>query len=157
MADFTADRGLATFPVFKPQGDGALGCAYGTYNITANPTPTDVGTMCRVPSGATVVMGWVYGDDLDTGVETLDFDVGWNVTSAEAADPDGFGNFGVVTGDAVTGIKPEVSIWMPLGGVLRTAGPKTFSAETEISVTFNAAAAAGGTGFLTVVVLYLVP
>lgn len=157
MADFTALRAVASFPVFKPSGAGIMGCAFGTFTIAANPTAADIGSYCKVPRNAIVVGGEVYGDDIDTGTEALDFDVGWLANDDEVADPDGFGNFGVITGDAVVGIKPEVSIWMPLGGVLRTAGPKTFTAETTIAVTFNVAANAGGTGQLTVVAHYLVP
>ena len=44
---------------------------------------------------------------------------------------------------------------MPFGGVMRTAGPKLFTAETTIQVEANAAAATGGTGVLTVVVHYI--
>ena len=157
MADFTTTRAVAGFPVFQAHASGLLCCSYGTFTLAANPTIADIGTYCKVPRNATVVDGVIYGDDLDTGVETLDIDVGWAANDTEVADPDGFGNFGVVSGDPVTGINPVASIWMPLGGVLRTAGPKTFTAETSLTVTFNAAAATGGTGQLTLVAYYLTP
>lgn len=157
MADFTTTRAVAGFPVFRPSGAGLLGCAFGTFTIAANPTAADIGSMCKLPRNATVVDGVIYGDDLDTGVETLDFDVGWAANDTEVADPDGFGNFGIVAGDPVTGINPVASIWMPLGGVLRTAGPKTFTAETTLTVTFNVAAATGGTGQLTLAAYYVTP
>jgi hypothetical protein len=112
--------------------------------------------MCKIPKNAVVVMGWVYGDDLDTNAsETLDMDVGWAGNGTDAADPDGFGNLGVWTGDASVHV-PVVSIYYPLQGVLFSAGPKKFSAETTIQVEANAAAATGGTGTLTVVVLYFI-
>ena len=41
-------------------------------------------------------------------------------------------------------------------GVLLTAGPKTFTAETSIIITFNVAAATGGTGQLSANVYYVV-
>lgn len=156
MADIASVRAAADFPVFQPTGAGIMGAAYGTFNILTNPTAADILTECKVPP-CTVIGGEVYGADLDTNAtETLDFDVGWAANGAEAADPDGFGNFGIVTGDAVVGIKPEVGIWMPLGGVLRTAGPQAFTRETTIQVVFNVAAATGGTGFLTVVIKFIV-
>lgn len=152
----TTTRAAATFPVFKPAGAGALGFAYGVYEIAANVEDGDIFEMCRVPKNAVVIDGFVRADDLDTGIETLDMDIGWASNGTDAADPDGFGNLGVWTGDAVTGIKPEAQIHYPFNGVLKD-GPKTFVAETVIQVEANAAAATGGTGTLYVGVYYIVP
>lgn len=135
---------------------GNLKVAVGTIEIAANVEDGDIFEMCKLPAGAVVVMGWVYGDDLDTGIEALDMDVGWAANGEESADPDGFGNLGVWSGDAVTDIKPEVSIYYPFGGVLRATGPQLFTAETTIQVEANVAAATGGTGTLTVVALYFI-
>lgn len=156
MATLTADRGATTFPVYAGSV-GNLRVAYGTYTLAANPTAADIIQFCKVPGGATVLGGWVQAADIDTGTEELDIDIGWQANGSDAADPDGFGNFGVLTGDAITGIKPEVGIYMPLGGVLFTAGPKTFALDTTIAGTVNVDAQAGGTGQITVVVFYLVP
>ena len=131
--------------------------AYGIYTIAAVVEDGDIFEMCKLPSGAVVVDGVFYGDDIDTGTEALDMDIGWAANGTDAADPDGFGNLGLLSGDAVTDIKPEASLWYPLGGVLRTAGPKTFSAETTIQVEANTASNAGHTGVITVVVYYTVP
>ena len=152
----TATRAASTFPVFTPAGGGAVGFAYGIYELAANVEDGDIFEMCRVPEGATVVDGFVRADDLDTGTEALDMDVGWAANGSDAADPDGFGNLGVWTGDAVAGVKPEVMVWMPLNGVLKD-GPKTFARETIIQVEANAAANAGGTGTLYVGVYYITP
>jgi|DEB0MinimDraft_3_1074331.scaffolds.fasta_scaffold00186_6 hypothetical protein len=153
----TATRAASTFPV---AGDGMAGnvkVAIGTYELAANVEDGDIFEMCKVPANAVVFNGRVYADDLDTNAtETLDMDVGWAANGTDAADPDGFGNLGVWTGDAVAGVKPEVGINMPLGGVLMTAGAKKFSAETTIQVEANAAAATGGTGTLTVWVQYFI-
>lgn len=156
MATLTATRAASTFPVFQPQGSGALAVAYGSYTLTANPTAADILKACKVPKGAVVLGGLVRGEDIDTGIEAFDFDVGWAANGVDAADPDGFGNFGVVTGDVVTEWKPEVSILLPLNGVLKS-GPVTFGAETTIQIVFNVAAAAGGTGVMWVQVWYVVP
>jgi hypothetical protein len=151
-----ATRAASTFPVSAHGFGSNLKVAYGTYSVAANVEAGDIFSMCKVPKGSTVVMGWVYGADLDTGTEAMDIDVGWAATADEATDVDGFGNFGVWSGDAVTDVKPEVSVWYPFGGVLRTAGPKTFTAEATIQLYANVAANAFTAGVLTVVVLYAV-
>lgn len=151
----TATRAASTFPVAKPVGAGILCVAYGTYNVAANVEDGDIFEMCRVPAGATVIGGYLQADDLDTGIETLDLDIGWAANGDEIADPDGFGNLGVLTGDVSVHL-PVAGIYVPLAGVLQTAGPKTFNAETLIQVEANAAAATGGTGYMTLVVHYVV-
>ena len=151
----TSTRAAAGFPVAEPVLAGVLCVAHGTYEIAANVEDGDIFEMCKIPAGALILDGVMYGDDLDTNAtETLDLDLGWAANGAEAADPDGLGNFGVVTGDAVAGYKPEVGIRLPLGGVMLTGGPQLFTKETTIQVEANAAAATGGTGTLTVVIYY---
>lgn len=154
MATLTALRAAANFPVAGHGFGGNLKIAWGTYTLTANPTAADIIRFCRLPAYATVVGGVFYGADIDTGTETLDIDIGWEDNGTDAADPDGFGNFGVLSGDVITELIPVAGIWRPLQGVLLTAGPKTFSAETIISGTVNAAANATGTGVLSVNVYY---
>ena len=160
MTTFTATRAAATFPVSKFSGSGVLQCAYGTYEVATNPVAADVYEMCRVPAGAVVVGGWLYGDDLDTNAtETLDLDIGWAGNGVEAADPDGFGNLGTLTGDAfATGnVALVAGLMIPLQGVLLTTGPQAFSAETVIQLTTITTAGTGGTGTLSLVVYYVVP
>lgn len=156
MATLTATRAGDSFPVFTPTGAGILCRAYGTITLAANPAQNDVLEFCKVPAGATVTGGWVMAADIDTGTEALDIDIGWLANGNEVADTDGFGNMGVLTGDAVTEYKPEVGTLRPLAGVLLSAGPKTFAVETTIAGLVNAAANAGGTGQITVMVDYLV-
>lgn len=153
---FKSTRSKLGFPVAGIGDAMNLKVATGTYEIAANPTAGDVYQLCRVPANAVVIMGWLYGDDLDTGAETLDMDIGWAANGTEALDADGFGNLGVWTGDATTDVKPEASIMYQFGGVLRTTGPQKFSAETIIQATCNVTAATGGTGTLTAVVLYFI-
>lgn len=153
---FQATRAKAPFPVAGAGPGMNLKVATGTFEIASVVEVGDTYEMCKLPAGAVVVMGWVYGDDIDTGTETLDMDVGWKANATEVADPDGFGNLGVWTGDATVDVKPEVSIWYPFGGVLRTAGPKKFTAETTIQLTAVAASNAGHVGTVTVVALYFI-
>ena len=155
----TATRAAATFPVFKASGAGILCAAYGTYEVAANVEDGDIFEMCRIPGGSTIVGGWVLADDLDTGTEALDMDVGWAANGGsgtyDSADPDGLGNLGVWTGDAITGIKPEVGTYIPFGGVMLNGDLPTFTRETVIQVEANVAAATFAAGALSVVVLYV--
>jgi hypothetical protein len=154
MATLTAARARSTFPVAGHGMGGNLKVAWGTYTLAANPTAADIIEFCRVPAYATVLGGYLMGADIDTGTEAFDMDIGWAANGTEAADPDGFGNFGVISGDTITELIPVAGIYRPLQGVLLTAGPQTFSAETVIQGVVNAPANAGGTGVLTVVVFY---
>ena len=158
MATLTATRAAANFPVGGFAGANVLNMAYGTYTLAANPTAADILKACKVPADASVLFGWVRGQDIDTGTGVLDFDVGWPANAGSGvgatADPDGFGNFGALNGTAVTNYLPEGGILLPLNGTL-AAGPVSFDAETTIQIVFNVAANAGGTGVLTVVVGYV--
>lgn len=152
MTTFAGDRDNA--PIHGHGFGGNVKVAFNTYTIAANPTDGDIYVRVNVPAGATVFGGWLQAADLDTnGTETLDIDVGWAATADEIADPDGFGNFGVLTGDASVHL-PVAGIYLPLAGVLQSAGPKTFSAAATIQAECNATAATGGTGQITLVVLY---
>lgn len=158
MTTSTATRAASTFPVFRPTGSGVVCAAYGQLEVTANPAASDVFEMCRVPKNAVVIGGWIRSDDLDTNAtETLDIDVGWAANGVDAADPDGFGNLGVMGTDTVAGVKPEAGYNYLLGGVLITEGPKQFSAETVITINVVAQAATFAAGTLSLVVLYVVP
>lgn len=157
MATFTATRAASTFPVTAITG-GVMNVQHGSIEVSANPVAADIYEMCRVPKGAVVVGGYIYSDDLDTNAtETLDLDIGWLANGTDAADPDGFGNLGVLGTDTVAGIKPESGYQYPFGGVLITDGPKSFAAETVIAVTCVATAATFAAGTLSLVVYYYVP
>ena len=157
MATLSAARAASTLPVFRPTGAGLVCAAYGAYTLAANPTAADIIEFCRVPAGAVVVGGWLMGADLDTNAtETFEINLGWAANGDEVADPDGFGDLGVSTGDVSVHLG-AAGLYYPLQGVLMTAGPKTFNAETIIQGTVVATAATGGTGVLTLVVLYVVP
>lgn len=157
MATFTSTQ-VASGRAFYPQvGDPGVITAYGSISVDANPVDGDIYELVKIPAGATVVGGYLYADDLDTNAtETLDMDIGWAANGSDAADPDGFGNLGVWTGDAITGIKPEVGNYFVLGGVLFTTGPQTFAKETTIQVEANATAATFAAGKMWVVVHYVI-
>jgi len=156
MATFTATRAASTFPVPSISvPTGVLQVAWGVYSLAANPTANDVIEFCRVPKGATVIGGWLQGVDIDTNAtETFDIDLGWAANGVESADTDGFGNFGVQTGDASVHL-PVAGIYLPFANIIQTPGFVTFSAETKIIGTVIATAATGGTGVLKTVVLFV--
>jgi hypothetical protein len=151
----TAAQAATGKPVHGHGFGGNAKVAWGTYNIAAATADGDIIQLCRVPAGATVVGGWLIGQDIDTGTETWDADFGWAANGDEVGNPAGFGNFGVISGDAIDG--NEAGIFRMLGGVIRSAGPKTFNAETVLQLEVNAAANATGTGQITVIVFYVMP
>lgn len=155
MATLTGTRAASTFPVGGAASKGVLQVAWGTYTFTANPTIADVIEFCKVPAGATVIGGFYQGADIDTGTETFDMDIGWAANGTDVADPDGFGNFGVQDGDVVAQFRPVAGIYYPFINIIQDSGFKTFAAETKIIGTVVAAAAAGGTGTVKVVVYYV--
>lgn len=120
-------------------GKSNLSMAWGLYEIAAALSSADTITFFQLPAGSTVFGGWLKGDDLDTGIETLEIDIG------DSGDTDRFLNSGVLTGDAVTGTKPEAGISISLFGTLKD-GPHTYTSATNIIGTITAAAATGGTG-----------
>lgn len=158
----TSTRAAATFPVFKPQGAGVVAAAFGTYEVAANVEDGDIFEMCRVPAGATIIGGWFYGDDLDTGAEALDMDLGWAANGGsgtyDSADPDGLGNLGVLTGDAFAAgnLSPVAGLVYPFSGVFADGDLPSFTKETVIQVEANAAAGTFTAGAISVVVLYVV-
>lgn len=157
MATLTAAAAASTAPVpGKPIPAGTLGVAWGYYNFTTAPTAADILDICKLPAGATVIGGFVQAADLDTNAtETLDIDVGWRANGTDAADPDGFGNFGVLTGDAVSEFRPVAGIYLPFVNVIQDSGYKTFAAETTVSVTFTGTMATLTAGTLKVVCFYV--
>jgi hypothetical protein len=155
MATVYSNRGADNFPVPQAVGGGVLNTHWGKYTYSTNLAAADVIRFLTLPARSTVIGGYLQGSDLDTGTEELDIDIGWLANGVEAADPDGFGNMGVLTGDAITELKPEAGIYRPLGGVLFTLGPQFFTAETKIVGTVIADAATLTAGQLTLVVHYV--
>lgn len=161
MTTYTATRAASTFPADGMGYSGNCKVARGIYQFTAGPAADDIVEFCRVPKGAVVIGGRFTVAKIETSTSgaAFDMDIGWAANGTDASDTDGFGNFGVASFAAVTGVKPEATFASyPLGGVLGTAGPKTFSAETKI---IGHVVASCGTTFVTgnamVEVYYVVP
>ncbi|HJQ15929.1 MAG TPA: hypothetical protein VJ859_02925 [Allosphingosinicella sp.] len=155
MATLIGPRAVASFPVGGAISAPGLNVAWGYYNATSALAQNDVIHFCRLPKGATVVMGWFQAADIDTGTEALDIDIGWLANGTDAADTDGFGNFGTLDGDAVSMFRPVAGIYYPFINIIQDSGYKTFAAETIVAGLVNTAANAGGTGMLKVVCHYV--
>ena len=157
MATLVAANAASGAPVAGASAKGVLQVAYGVYDLTTAPSTADIINMCKVPAGATVIGGYVQAADLDSNAtETLDIDAGWASNGTDAADPDGFGNFGVLTGDAVAELRPVAGIYLPLANIIQNPGYKTFAAETTCTITITAAAATFAAGAIKLVVFYVV-
>jgi len=155
MATVTGSRAASTFPVASLSAPtGVLQVAWGVYNHASNLAAATVIEYCKVPAGATVIGGFIQAVDLDTGTEELDIDFGWAANGAEVADPDGFGNMDVITGDVSVHL-PVAGIWLPFAGIIQSAGFKTFTAETTLIGTVNVDAATGGTGISKMVAYFV--
>lgn len=145
MANFNSTQAAAS--ASQGGSNSNVNVAWATREVAAAMTTSDTVTFFDLPAGATVIGGWLMGDDLDTGIETLEIDIG------DSGDTDRFLNSGVLTGDAVTGTKPEAGIFINLFGTLKD-GPHTYTSDTSVIGTVVAPAATGGTGTLTLVMLY---
>lgn len=146
-----SSRAASGFPVFGGTY-GNLRVAYGSFTLTEVPEVGDIWPLCKLPAGAVPVGGYFATTDIDTGTETLDIDLGYAANGVDVADPDYFGNFGVLTGDAITDVSPSGN-WRPVKFTAFTA----LGAITTVQAQCIAVAAAGGTGTIACVVFYDVP
>lgn len=163
MTIFIGDRAAASFPVAESHTGGAVSVAYGSYEVTINPVAADTYELCKVPAGAVILGGMFYCDDLDTGSEVMDLDLGWKANGGsgtfDSVDADGLANLGVLLGDVAA---PNLAT--AVGNVYNLAGPifgngdfPTFTAETTIQVTANVAANSFTAGAVSCYVLYTTP
>ncbi|HEU4804998.1 MAG TPA: hypothetical protein VFS91_04200 [Nitrobacter sp.] len=157
MVTLTGTRAATAFPVpGLPIPANCPGIAWGYYNVATAPSAADVINICKLPANSTVILGFIQAADLDTNAtETLDIDVGWLGNGTDAADPDGFGNFGVLTGDAVAEFRPVAGIFLPFTNIIQDSGYKTFAAETTVTITFTGAPATLTAGYIKVVIFYV--
>lgn len=131
MTTFTATRAAAGRPA--REYPSPLVTEFATIEIAANLAAGDIIEMIKVPKGATLIGGEVWGENLTTaGTSTgPDIDVGW------ASNSSALGNLGVWSAAAIAGYKPEVGYRMPLGGLLFTAGPQLMDRDRTIILTVN--------------------
>lgn len=159
----TSVRARSNFPS-NSHGFSAAGyLVWGTINIAEDPEDGDIWEMCKVPAGFLMISGALCTDDIDTGTEAVDIDLGWAANgggsttwkspwgteytnAAASADPDGLVDTGVLSGDSVPNIKSNGTNYRPI--VLPE--PLWFSNETTIQLEANAAAGTFAAGNATV-------
>jgi hypothetical protein len=140
-----SDQAGSGAPVPGSGSVGDLKVLYGSIEIATALTINSVITLFTIPKGFTPMFGWLVGDDIDTGTEALEIDIG--VTG----DADKYLNSGVITGDTATpDEKITVGIRLPLQEDLMTVKPTKVAADIDCIATIVAAANAGGTGTVTV-------
>jgi hypothetical protein len=129
---------------------------YRTMNVTAAFVGTNTLDVGYLPKGAIPVGGYWGGEDLDTGTEALDLDLGIAANGVDSADPDYFSNAGIWNGDnAITDFAFTNSV-----NVRMITGPfpvTQLGAKTLVQIVCNTAANAGGTGKIVVKIDYLTP
>lgn len=126
-------------------GDGgSVKVLIGSHTFAGAASSGDIVKMFVIPKGFTPLFGFLTGDDIDTGTEALELDVG--VTG----DTTKYLNSGVITGDTIANEKITVGIKIPLQEDLMTVKPTANTADLDCIVTVTAAANGGGTGTITV-------
>lgn len=149
---------------------GNVKAAFGVYTYGTAPSANDLFNACKLPKNSLLLWGFMATDDLDTGTETLEIDVGFTANGGGAAtltvaDGTTYTNAnsgsasatylvdsGVLTGDTVTDLMAGMN-WRPFQGI--KTGPKLFTEETTIQAKITAAANATGTGTVYILCLYL--
>ena len=143
MAAYNSDQYGVTKsqPGAGPVGD--LKVLFGTIEIGTAHSAADTINFFTAPKGFTPLYGYMVGDDIDTGTETLEIDIGIDGDSTKYLDS------GVISGDTIANEKITVGIKIPLCEELMTVKPTQFTVDTDIIGTVVAVAQAGGTGTLT--------
>ena len=124
---------------------GSVIALYGSIELSTAIIINDTINMFTAPKGFTPLYGWLVGDDIDTGTEALQLDVGISGDATKYLDS------GVITGDTIANEKITVGIKIPLQEELMTVKPTAFTADTDIIVKVTAAPNAGGTGTLSLI------
>jgi hypothetical protein len=150
---------------------GNVKAAFGVYTYAVAPSANDLINLFKLPKNALVIWGFMATDDIDTGTEALEIDVGFTANGGGAATlttydgttwtnaNDGSASAtylidsGVLTGDVMVDMLPAGMNFRPLQAI--KTGPKLFTEETVVQAKITAAAQAGGTGTVYVCCLYL--
>ena len=142
--------------------------AWGSYELTdSGPMAANsILYMCKVPKGAYITGGRIYGDQVETATATslMSVHVGINAgftgidgtvytASTATACLVSSLQIGVAAG-AVTGLKDTGRVNWPFGGLVVTNGPLLTADEALVYITFTASATTLSTGTLNVEVEY---
>ena len=157
-----------------PPGHGLMGnvkASWGVYTYGAAASANDLFNACKLPKNSLLLWGWMATDDIDSGTETLEIDLGftangggaatlatsdgttWTNANSGSASATYLIDSGVLTGDAATDHHPAGMNFRRFQAM--KTGPAFFSEETVIQAKITAAANAGGTGTVYVLCLYI--
>lgn len=154
MATYTAAAASPTRPANASGWSGNHQVAIGTLDIQTALAATDVLKMCKLPRGAVVFGGRLFGDTLASGATAasqsmvLNFGVDASVTTALGTNvtvlstSTALGSGLIPNGAAVANVKDAGYAWA-LGGLLVTDGPIKLQDDATVYVTVVASAGAG--------------
>ena len=100
MANHYSDQYYQPAPGTGSGGD--VKALVGEITFATAPSSSDVIYMFKAPAGFTPLYGWLMGDDIDTGTEALELDVG--ITG----DAQKYLNSGVISGDTIANEKSTI-------------------------------------------------
>ncbi|OQW71657.1 MAG: hypothetical protein BVN33_14595 [Proteobacteria bacterium ST_bin13] len=139
---------------------------YSKYEIAANVEDGDIFELGYLPKNVMVVGAVLVADDIDTGTEALDMDLGWAANgggsatyydtesgitytnSGASASATGFINGGVLTGDGIAELhtgNQRIQFFVE---------PKYFSEKTMVQIEANVAANAFAAGGAAAYIIY---
>lgn len=170
MATFTATPAETRKPAKSSGWAGAKQVAIGTYDVGTILAAADVIKFCKLPRGAVVVGGRLFGDPLASGTfasQCLTLNIGVDASVVTAigtavttlSTSTALGSSLAPNSDAVSGVGTgETIITMPLGGLLCTHGPFRLEADGTVYATIVTSAGAGSwlSGTLSIAVDYFV-
>ena len=170
MATFTATPAGRNKPAKSSGWAGQRQVAVGTVDLGAVLAAADVIKFCRVPKGAVIVGGRLFGDPLASGTYasqclTLNIGVDASIVTAlgtavtTSSTSEALGADLAPNSDAVSGVgNSSTAIDMPLGGLLYEQGPIRLEADAIVYATIVTSAGAGSwlSGTLSLSVDYFV-
>ena len=168
MAQYRSSFVAAGKPTPSSGWANQLQTAWATYEVATAPAANDTLVMCKLPKGAMIVGGRLITERLASGTSAGSASLGVNigvdmkvytnagVSVATTSTSNCLGTFGPLDYAAVTGVKPESGVNMPLGGLLYSEGPLRLSDNGNAYITFSSSATSFVTGQLTLEVDFVV-
>lgn len=144
MASTNSDQFGAKVPRPGAGMAGNLKVMYGSIEVLTNWTDLDTVNFFTCPKGFTPLFGRLVGDNIDTGTEELEIDIGISGDTTKYLDS------GVLaTGDAIANEKITLGVSIPLQEEFMTVKPTAFTSDTDIIATIKVNAATFTAGTLT--------